>query len=222
MSPLKRRPSLLTAVWVRGVAEFEDWANTMVPDLPPGAEVGLYHLVGGGEDMRRLGEALGRLDMGIPHEPTHLMLVRTDDAASAFDVADLDGDEVVARALYAAVAAADGPEDDQTVGFAPAIQFGTFSMSDVNAEWEVARWYHSLRLPEFEVTPGAVRATRYVSVAGPAKFAILYEFVSLDARLEYFERKQEIHALDSSHPTGAVVARTRHAPMSPSIGYLVV
>ena len=112
-------------------------------------------------------------------------------------------------------------------GIGPAIQFGLFDMRSEDDRWNVNEWYRTRRLVPVRRLPGAIRARRYVSVAGgPAKFGILYEFVSLEARIEHFEpMNARDHELDAPAPgpdgvvTPRLIAdRTVHPPMSPSIG----
>lgn len=189
-----------------------------------------YRLNDGGRDMQALAARLARLDLGSERKPTWLVLTSLADLKSAMEVErDLRSAEealapditVVSRALYRQITGRPGPLAETTTGFGPAIQFGTFSMQSPEDEWDLADWYETLRLPEFSRVNGAIRVRRYVSVAGPAKFAVLYEFDSLQSRLDHFERPMEAHALNDDHPTGRIVARTIHAPMSPSIGQRV-
>ena len=141
----------------------------------------------------------------------------------------VDGLHVVAHGLYQEVTYTAGPEADQArkSGIGPAIQFGLFDVRSEDDEWEVNEWYRTRRLVSISTLPGAIRARRYVSVAGgPAKFGILYEFVSLAARIEHFEpMNSRDHDLDAPAPgpdgvvTPRLIAdRTAHPPMSPSVG----
>ena len=47
---------------------------------------------------------------------------------------------------------------------------------------------------------------------------MLYEFTSLEARLEHFERGHESKALDEKEWSGKLIRYTMHAPGSPTVG----
>ena len=123
------------------------------------------------------------------------------------------GPQIVA--LYREVSVTLGRATMRLTGFAPAIQLGTFDMESVEDERAISEWYRESRMPAFARIPGGIRARRLVSVWGLAKLGVLYEFVSLEARLEYFERL-EGRAHDPGQPTAA--SRTIHPAFSPSIG----
>ncbi|MEO9653162.1 MAG: hypothetical protein ABJE99_17510 [Roseobacter sp.] len=44
--------------------------------------------------------------------------------------------------------------------------------------------------------PGCNQVRKFVAVAGWAKHAVMYEFISAEARLQQFEVKHETHDLD--------------------------
>ena len=73
-------------------------------------------------------------------------------------------------------------------------------------------------LPHMARMPGCIGARKLNCVAGWAKHAILYEFVSLEARLRDFEEPHEALAMDAKEWTGRVVRYTIHTPGSPVIG----
>jgi hypothetical protein len=102
------------------------------------------------------------------------------------------------------------------------VQFGVLNVKAVANEWQINEWYERLRLLAVATIEGQVRTRRYVSVAGRAKYGILYEFVSLEARLAGFEEPHEAKSLDNSHPTSALRRYTVHAPGAPFIGVRVV
>jgi hypothetical protein len=223
--------ALLSATWLCGT---DDAMKAVGEDV--GEHTGLvskqvYKLTGGGEDMEALGKILTRLPEPEQYRPpTHLLLTRTATVtdALAVDAAVRAVDErldagavpaIVERAIYVPVSFVSGPCEDGSDELAPAIQFGTFSMRSVPQEWDLAVWYETLRLPLIRAVGESVRATRYVSMCGCAKFGVLYEFLNLDARLAGFERPHEKLAMDMGHPTGRIVQNTVHSRMSPSIGY---
>ena len=101
---------------------------------------------------------------------------------------------------------------------APAIQMGSLRMHSVDEEIDIGRWYRQLRLPEMAQTPGCVATRKYISIAGWAKHAILYEFATLEDRMRHFEDAQEAKAMDPSHWTWRIARTTIHAPGSPMVG----
>lgn len=101
---------------------------------------------------------------------------------------------------------------------APAIQMGSFRIATPEAEFDLGEWYARERLPGMAAMPACIRTRRLVSVAGWAKHGILYEFNSLQGRLEQFETPHETRALDRNQWIGKVVSTTIHTPGSPVIG----
>ena len=77
-------------------------------------------------------------------------------------------------------------------------------------------WYSHCRMPAMTRLTGCVRTRKLVSVAGWAKHAILYEFVSLEARNAHFvgHEKEDAAAI----AWGDRVVRTlTHAPGSANL-----
>lgn len=72
---------------------------------------------------------------------------------------------------------------------APWIQFGSFQCA-AEGEEDALAYYAQWRMPAMTKMPGCVRTRTLASVAGWAKHAILYEFVSLEAR-NHFETTHE-------------------------------
>ena len=72
---------------------------------------------------------------------------------------------------------------------APWIQFGSFQCA-AEGEEDALAYYAQWRMPAMAKLPGCVRTRTLASVAGWAKHAILYEFVSLEAR-NHFETTHE-------------------------------
>jgi hypothetical protein len=113
---------------------------------------------------------------------------------------------------------ADGPSARKREGkmaLAPCIQLGSFTSGSATDD-EVLDWYANLRLPAMKRLPGCLGIRKYVSVAGWAKHAVLYEFESLAARDEYFP----FH--DKNDPamaawTDTLVRKLLHAPGSPNV-----
>ena len=76
-----------------------------------------------------------------------------------------------------------GPEEKAYGGItgAPCIQLGSFNCAVADEE-EMLAWYAQSRMPAMEKLPGCIRTRKLASVAGWAKHAIFYEYVSLEAR----------------------------------------
>ncbi len=100
---------------------------------------------------------------------------------------------------------------------APAIQFGSFNTRTHQEEYDLNAWYAQYRFPAVSRMPGSVCTRKYVSVAGPAKHCILYEFTSLQARLDGFEVHETLGLTNDKEWTNLIHEYTIHAPGSPSI-----
>ena len=100
----------------------------------------------------------------------------------------------------------------------PAIQMGSFRVRSVAEEFDLGCWYAQYRLPHMARMPGCIAARKLNGVAGWAKHAILYEFSSMQARLQHFEEPHEALAVDAEEWTGRVVRYTIHTPGSPLVG----
>jgi hypothetical protein len=98
----------------------------------------------------------------------------------------------------------------------PVIQMGTFRTRTVADEYDVCAWYAQHRLPAIAHMDGCI-AARVMMCAGWAKFSVLYEFTSLDARRGHFEDKQEALGLDETSWTRRIHDYTVHAPGSPMV-----
>ena len=102
-------------------------------------------------------------------------------------------------------------------GFAPAVQFGALSTMSVDTEWKLLDWYERLRLQTVETIPGMIRTRRFVSIAGKARFAVLYEFLSVEARLKGFEEHHEWRGADPHNPW-QLSEFALHCPGAPFVG----
>lgn len=122
--------------------------------------------------------------------------------------------------IFAEEGRVDGPEvRSRAPGLVPgpAIQMGSFVANSLEAEFDLGAWYAQYRLPSMGRMPGCVGARKLVSVAGWAKHSILYEFTSLDAREENFQKHEEL-SIDEKEWSGRVIRYLTHAPGSPSVG----
>lgn len=222
--------------------EFFDWFhNSYLLELtakPGHAWAAHYRVTGGGPDMNKLGEMLKRADMAEIGDQTGSQNVMLVGAASPHlffqtDAARLEENQSsetrnmlrlrqgVREAIFSEEARITGPDyGSGTPGGVPgpAIQMGSFRMGDAEEEKTLATWYAQYRLPYMANMPGCIATRKLLSVAGWAKHSVLYEYTSLEARLQNFEIPHEAHALDEKEFTGRIVRMTIHAPGSPSIG----
>jgi len=121
--------------------------------------------------------------------------------------------------VFAEEARINGPEYDQQVPSGtpgPAIQMGSFRTKTVDDEFDLAAWYAQYRFPAMARMPGCISTRKLLSVAGWAKHAVLYEFVSLEARQQHFHGHETL-GLDKTVWTNKIINYTVHAPGSPSV-----
>ena len=112
----------------------------------------------------------------------------------------------------------DGPEEKGYAGgmmLAPCIQLGSFNCPYQDEE-DMLAWYARSRMPAMRTLPGCVRTRRLASVAGWAKHAILYEYISLEARNENY-LKLEAGRPEMKAWADRVVAKLIHAPGSANL-----
>lgn len=107
-----------------------------------------------------------------------------------------------------------GNRADSALG--PCIQIGSFNSDTYENEDELAAWYAQWRLPCMQRLPGCIRVRKLVSVSGWAKHAIVYEFVSVQARNEHFVDHERTHPQMEAW-TDKVVRKLVHAPGSPNL-----
>lgn len=193
-----------------------------------------YRNDGGGEKMRTLGaNILARPDEDIGNGSQYVVLVGAPSPHTFFSPLALEIEkdtrfrdmlalrQGVRSAVFSEEARVNGPAVGQrpqggTPG--PAIQMGSFRVRSIEEEFDLGCWYAQYRLPHMARMPGCIAARKLNCVAGWAKHAILYEFVSLEARLRDFEEPHEALAMDAKEWTGRVVRYTIHTPGSPVIG----
>jgi len=128
---------------------------------------------------------------------------------------------VVGRALLMAASSVAGVHDSEYDIFGPAVQVGIFNMDSPESERRLSYWYEYQRFVPFTTLGGGIRARRFLSVWGPSKFGVIYEFVSREAHSEFIAML-EAPAHDNSHVTGNVIPHTVHHPvLSQSVGVQV-
>jgi len=107
-----------------------------------------------------------------------------------------------------------GPGYRDGMQLAPWVQFGNFQ-SVWQDEEDVHTWYASWRMPAMSRMEGCIRTRRLASIAGWAKQAILYEFVSLEARHHFLHSHEDSQANQESQDR--IMASLMHAPGSSSV-----
>lgn len=206
----------------------------LVADVEGVSSSAVYSVLGGGEKMNEVAATLARLDFSRlrSHRPVAVALSSLSSLKGLPELAKLFGTTgevdpaieasryVAAQAVYKLAGAVDGPSAANAPAWAPAVQFGALNTESVASEWLLSDWYENVRFPECQLTGGAYRASRYVSICGPTKFAVLYEFESLAARLAHFEG-HEARGLDREHPSSRVRDVVVHLPGAPYIGELL-
>lgn len=217
---------------------FLDWVHECYcPYLrvqPGYAWVAHYRYTGGGPQMERVkATAIGHTRDAIGGGSQYLLLVGAASAHTFFkpsiqDLALPAGyDAMLAlrlgmrTAIFTEEARVNGPEPGEFGPGAcpgPAIQMGSFRMRTPEEEFDLGRWYAQYRLPFMAQMPGCIATRKLAGVAGWAKHSVLYEFVSLAARLRNFEEPHEARALDPTRWESQVIAGTVHTPGSPFIG----
>ena len=233
----------LYATWLEGdddaIAEYMEALRAM-PGVGPTA---VYKPGGKGPHMVEIGERHTELDVPVlvEHPPTAWAIAQLDSPVAGltiteklgprpyrhvqypgtfqedFRIADGPARIVLTQVLLHEISYVAGEAETGDRAFADAIQFGVLSTRGVEHEWRILDWYERYRLLAVDSIPGMVRARRYVSIAGFAKFGILYEFVSLEARLKGFEEPHESRSLDPDDPW-KLGTFALHTPGAPFVG----
>jgi len=97
---------------------------------------------------------------------------------------------------------------------APWIQFGNFQ-STWQDEEDVHAWYSSWRMPAMSRMAGCIRTRRLASIAGWAKQAIIYEFVSLEARNHFLSSHED--SKENEESQDKIMVSLMHAPGSANV-----
>jgi hypothetical protein len=190
------RPGYLWAAHVQNVPRQSRLAHTEDPAVPTGNQ--FLILFGAADPHILVDPSPAELRARSSAETREMMDRRISPRAAIFvEVSRVDGPEVKTRA------------PGITPG--PVIQLGSFNINALENEDELSTWYSRSRLPLMAPMMGCVGARKLVSISGWAKHAILYEFISMEARDRYF--------VDTDREwSNRVVANLIHAPGSPSLG----
>jgi hypothetical protein len=167
------------------------------PAVPAGSR---YLLLVGAEHGNVFGDpAPGTLRAALPEGDRKMLAMRQGERTNM----------MVEAARVQGPAARDYPDG---MALAPCIQLGSFNCAWQHEE-DMLAWYAQVRMPAMTALPGCVRARKLASVSGWAKHAILYEFVSLEARDRHFAGHDDRHS-ETSAWGDRVVATLIHAPGS--------
>jgi hypothetical protein len=233
----------LYATWLEGDDDAIREYMAALREMPGVVHTAVYKPGGKGPKMLQLGA--GHTDLDLPllveHPPTAWALALLDCPAAGLTITEKLGPRayrhvqypgnvqedfrttegpakiVLAQVLLHEISYVPGVAETGDLVFADAVQFGVLSTRSVETEWTILDWYERYRLLAAESIPGLVRARRYVSIAGFATFGILYEFVSLQARLEGFEEPHEGRSLDPNDPW-KLASFALHTPGAPFVG----
>jgi hypothetical protein len=222
-------------------SDYFDWLNQeYLPSLRarPGYAWAAHYQSGAqeGTGMGEVRKRLGRMDDPTVGTGTqYLMLAGAVEAATLVAPSVFSNDipltaeaeRMFARrtgvrtCLFSVFGRVDGPEaglrpPGTTPG--PVIQMGSFRTRTIDDEYDVCAWYAQHRLPAIAHMPGCIAARVMVSCAGWAKFSVMYEFTSAEARQKNFEERHETLGESEVPWTHRVHDYTMHAPGSPTVG----
>jgi hypothetical protein len=220
-----------------GTSDFLDWAHReylpWLKQLPGIAWVAHYRSTGGGPAMQKLMATAPHAEEPMPQGGDYILLVGAP-AVHAFwnpfvlDLPMPDGFKAmlarrkeVRDEFYTEESRVDGasgaPRSNGKTP-APAIQFGTYRMRNIEAELYLGQFNTESRFPAMAQQPGCIRVRKLANVAGWPKHGVLYEFESLESRLKNHEEPLEAQTLLPGTPTGRNTSNAIYAPGSPFIG----
>jgi hypothetical protein len=112
----------------------------------------------------------------------------------------------------------DGPDAPQRGGRAlgPCIQLGSYNAESCELEEELLAWYADWRFPAMARLPGCIGMRKMVSVVGWAKHAVLYEFVSVEARAEGVAKVPQLYP-EMEAWTNRFIPHLVHSAGSPNV-----
>lgn len=170
------------------------------PSVPAGDR---YILVFGAENANSFGNPVpSALHAALPDESRNMLAMRT-------------GERINIMAEAARVEGPAAKEYRDGMALAPCIQLGSFNCAYQDEE-EMLAWYAQWRMPAMARLPGCIRTRKLASVSGWAKHAILYEFVSLELRNQYYPVHERQHP-DMKAWSDRMVLKLAHAPGSSNL-----
>ncbi len=122
--------------------------------------------------------------------------------------------------IYAEVARVDGPELDVrplNTAPGPAVQWGSFRAEAWEQEFDISKWYAQYRLPTVSKMSGVIAARRLACISGWPDHGVIYEFTSLQARLDGFQKHEALGEIPGEWTNRVALAQTFHQPGSPSV-----
>lgn len=162
-----------------------------------------YILLFGAEQAHVFGNPVpGVLNRGMPEESRKMLAMRIGERVN----------------IMTETARVEGPAAEgyaSGMALPPCIQLGSFNCAWRDEE-EMLAWYAQWRLPAMVMLPGVIRTRKLASVSGWAKHAVLYEWVSLEARNEYFPKHEDRNP-EMNAWSGRVVQTLQHAPGSANV-----
>jgi hypothetical protein len=169
------RPGVLWAVHYKSaqLPKAQRITYTADPAVPTGTQ---YILIAGGESSHVFTRSAGSYASKQP-DPWEATITDEDRRMLAMRRGER-------RAIMTEEARVDGPEAHHRGGRAlgPCIQLGSYNADSLELEEELLAWYADWRFPAMARLPGCVGMRKMVSVVGWAKHAVLYEFLSVEAR----------------------------------------
>ena len=173
---LLKRPGYLWAAHYAAVEKKDVRIHTDDSSVPAGTR---YLLLFGAEEADMFGDPVpSALHAELPAESRRMLAMRIGERVN----------------IMTEAGRVEGPEARDYEGgmaLAPCIQLGSYNCPWQHEE-EMLAWYAQVRMPAMATTPGGgIRIRKLASVVGWAKHGILYEFVSLEARNQYFIAHQD-------------------------------
>jgi hypothetical protein len=207
MPAMVKRPGVLYAAHFKSVVSAGEpgggrLAHTTDPAVPAG---NAYIMIVGAEDAHAFARPTPRkLHAGLSNDDQRMLAARQGERVNIMtDEARAEGRDARKREARAALS--------------PCIQLGTFQPGRAEGdEDEMLAWYAQCRLPAMTRLTGCVGVRKIVSVSGWAKHGVLYEFVSLAERDQYFPDHEKGHPEDEAW-TDRLVRTLLHAPGSPNV-----
>jgi len=173
--------------------------TTTDPSVPKGDR---YILLFGAQDTNVFGDpAPGKLHAEMPAQSRKMLAMRIGARMN-----------IMAEAARVEGPAAQHYQDGMTL--APCIQLGSFRCVYEDEE-AVLTWYATWRMPAMTKLAGCVRTRKLASVVGWAEHAILYEFVSLEARNHFLATHE--NGDGNREWTDKIYRSLTHAPGSANI-----
>ena len=221
-----------------GRAEYFDWLhNTYLPTVQkrPGYLWAAAYGIPGGDNNVTFHERMHRAPEGevgqgsqfilaMGAENPHTFFLPEDEAwpedTAPATVEMLGRREGVRTCVYSEVDRVSGPEaDSRPLGTAPgpAVQWGSFRTEEWEQEFDVSKWYAQYRLPSVAEMPGVVAARRLACIAGWPHHGVIYEFTSLRARLDGFQKHESLGEVPGEWTNRVALSQTFHQPGSPSV-----